>query len=160
MGAASRDGARSDVHHEPIPEGAPNGPSDLEDIWWPTPSRNGAVKSPPRQTSRLDGVVDRGGEAPAEEIWGTPGLVRAGMPRGPEELTPEDIWGSLLHVAGPNVPPAESIWGGLAEVATPPPVPPPAHRRPFALPDAWAASSGRPRWRRLGAFRRLSRRTG
>jgi hypothetical protein len=148
------------VHHEPIPDPAPNGRPETEAVWWPASNGKGVASTTPSPPElSLNDLGHTGGEATVEEIWGTRGLARVSTLSRAEEPPPEDIWGPPLRVAGPNVPPAESIWGGLAEVGPPPPSPPPAHRRPFALPDAWA-SSGRPRRRSLAAFGRLNRRTG
>jgi hypothetical protein len=125
---------------------------EADGIWWPaTPSSPPvAIPADPRESEH---------EAALEEIWETRGLVPAAAPRLAEEPTPEDIWGSSRRATDPNAPAAESIWEGLAEARSLP-SPPPADRRPFALPDAWASSS-RPRWRRpLDKLGWLNRRTG
>lgn len=149
------------MHQEPVPERAQNGRAELDGIWWPanpTPDGNGGGH---RHASQPAPHIDDTAQNGAEEIWGARGLDRTPVARSVERPTSEEIWGPPRRASLADIPASESIWEDRATVATLTPTPSPVHRRPFVLPDAWAASPRRPRWReRLDSFGQLSRRTG
>lgn len=148
--------------HHPIPEPVANGHSELDAKWWPAHKGNGAGHGhDSHPASRLADRDQPGGDQAAEEIWGTPGVPRTTTPtRSAEGQTTEEIWGAARRTSVSDTAAPESIWDDRPRVASLPASPPAVNRRPFLLPDAWAASPRRPGWRRrLDAFGSVSRRT-
>jgi len=149
--------------HQPIPESVAHGSSELDAKWWSAhngkEAGHGHAAHP---ASRLADRAQPGGDQAAEEIWGTPRVPRTTTTttRSGEGQTSEEIWGAARRTSVSDAAALESIWDDRPSVAPLPASPPAVHRRLFLLPDAWAASPRRPRWRRrLDAFGRVSRRT-
>lgn len=148
------------MHHEPIPERASNGQAEFDAIWWPSPNGNGHTHSS-RPAPTLHDVAEFGHDSGTAEIWGTPGVLRAITPRPVDGLTSDEIWGPPRLTAPTDFPVPDSVWAEQPNERPIPATPTADHQRPFALPDTWAASPRRPRWRkRLDSFGYLSRRTG
>lgn len=150
------------MHHEPIPERASNEHPEFDAIWWPAPNGNGVghMQGPYPGTNPHD-VAGFGRDNGAEEIWGTPRVLHTVMPRPVDGPTSDDIWGPPRRTAPADIPVPDSMWAEQPSTRPIRATPTTVHRRPFVLPDAWAASSRRPRWwKRLDSFGHINRRTG